>query len=772
MHLHPLSVTVALGALAGRTFAQDADYTKYVDPFHGTENGGNMFPGVVPAPFSVVKLGPDVSSGTTDAYSGYLPTGNVTGFSMMHESGTGGAPKYGVVSQMGVVGAVSNPLLDLSAARAVEDQARVGYYRSELTTGVVVDLAGTNHAGFYHWTFPRADTHSIVVDVSHVLPSFRGLGWGQQYTGGNFEVFPDGHYEGNGTYNGGWNLSPDWTIHFCGRFDITPSSSKTFSGVDQALSQYGESASVSGTERLGGVFTFNETSVSSRVGISFISSAKACAFIDSEIPAATGLDSLVRASQETWNAEVLRKVETSSTNATLLTQLYSSLYGMHLIPSNRTGENPKWESSEPYYDDIFTFWDLFRCTTALIQVLQPEAYEEQIRSLIDIWRHDGWMPDARSSNFNGRVQGGSNADNVLADAYVKGVRGAVNWEDGFKAMLADAEKAPPGNNDPSTAPDTSSTAQGRGALPDWIRYGYITPAYSRAVSRAVEYSANDFGLYQVATGLDDTTSAAKYLNRSRNWRNHWNPNASSRGFTGFVVPRKADGSFVAQDPQGCGGCYWADPYYEDNSWTYSFNAHHDMATTVELMGGTSRFVARLDEFFDAALYNPANEPGFTTPYLYNFAGRQDRTVARLRDIAGQRYGAGRDGIPGNSDAGAMQSWILWNMLGLYPVTGQTTFLVGSPWFERVAVDLGNGRRLVVSSSGGEEGPYVQSLRVNGQQWDRAWVAWEDVFARGGEMEFVLGAQAAEWATGDLPPSPAVSGSGSVGSGGGGGGQRK
>ena len=86
--------------------------------------------------------------------------------------------------------------------------------------------------------------------------------------------------------------------------------------------------------------------------------------------------------------------------------------------------------------------DLFRCSTSLMQVLQPTAYEEQIRSLIDIWRFDGYLPDARSSNYNGRTQGGSNADNVLADAYVKGVRGAVNWEDGYKAMVKDAEVTP------------------------------------------------------------------------------------------------------------------------------------------------------------------------------------------------------------------------------------------------------------------------------------------------------------------------------------------
>jgi putative alpha-1,2-mannosidase len=148
-----------------------------------------------------------------------------------------------------------------------------------------------------------------------------------------------------------------------------------------------------------------------------------------------------------------------------------------------------------------------------MHILQPVRYEEYIRSTIDIWRHDGYLPDGRSSNFNGRVQGGSNADNVLADAYAKGVRGSVNWEDGYKAMVKDAEVVPQNNND-KMAPD-SSTKEGRGALPDWLAHGYITTKYSRSVSRASEYSLNDFALSQVAKGLGYTADAEKYLNRSR-----------------------------------------------------------------------------------------------------------------------------------------------------------------------------------------------------------------------------------------------------------------
>ncbi|KAF2654535.1 glycoside hydrolase family 92 protein [Lophiostoma macrostomum CBS 122681] len=731
----------------------NVDYTQYVNVFQATTGGGNRFPGAVAAPFAMVKLGPDVVSGTTDAYSGYLSSGNIFGFSLMHESGTGGAPKYGVVSQMPVIGNVSNPLADLSQGRASADQGQVGYYKSSLSSGVTVELAATEHAGLYQYTFPSSP--SIVVDVSHVLNSWRGLGWEQHYSGGNFSYFSDGHYEGYGTYNNGWNLSPNWNIYFCGRFNQKPSTSKTFKGTGTTLASYDTTSSVSGSERVGGVFTFESTTLSSRVGISFLSSSKACQNLDREIADKTSFQSLVDNAKAQWNSRVFSKIQVSSAaSATDLQLLYSSLLGMFLIPSNRTGENPGWTSSEPYYDDIFTLWDTHRSHTPLFQILEPVSYEEFIRSLIDIWRHDGFMPDARSSNFNGRVQGGSNADSVLADAYVKGVRGAVNWDDGFKAMQTDAEKTPANNNDPK-APD-SSTKEGRGALPDWLKYGYITPTFSRAVSRAVEYSCNDFGLYQVAKGLGKSTETTTYLNRSRNWRNHWNPSASSNNHSGFVVPRKADGSFVAQDPLSCGGCYWGDAYYEDSPWVYSMNAIHDVAKLKKLVGGDDKFVDRIDKLFDLNIFNAGNEPGFTSPYLYNFVkGKQYKSVERSRSIS-QKYNAGTSGLPGNSDAGAMESNILWQMIGLWPMTGQTTFLILSPWFSEMQIDLGNGKVLKTTTTGGNKDTafYVQSLKVNGKPWTKAWVSWADVFANGGTMDFVLGSSSADWATGELPPSPA------------------
>lgn len=193
------------------------DLTQYVDVFTGTQGGGNNNPAAA-RPFGMVKLGPDLLQPGTDAYSGYLPTGDFSGFSMMHEQGTGGAPKYGTVSQLPLVGQVPQPLSNVTVGRSGADEGSVGYYKAVTSESVTVELSAANRAGMYRYTFPEdgaTNNHNILIDVSHVLPSFRGQGLGQAYAGGDITVFADGHYEGHGVYNNGWNRSPNWPIYFC-----------------------------------------------------------------------------------------------------------------------------------------------------------------------------------------------------------------------------------------------------------------------------------------------------------------------------------------------------------------------------------------------------------------------------------------------------------------------------------------------------------------------------------------------------------------------------
>jgi putative alpha-1,2-mannosidase len=330
-------------------------------------------------------------------------------------------------------------------------------------------------------------------------------------------------------------------------------------------------------DRIGAVFTWsNVTKIKSRVGISFMSIDKACAYKDAEL--SWTIEGAAQAARDEWNRDVFSKIRVGTSkkaNKTRLTLLYSSLYFMHLIPSERVGENPLWESDEPYWDDFYTMWDLFRNQVSLWHLIQPSYYESMIRSLIDMFKHEGYMPDGRSGNYNGLVQGGSNADNVLADAYVKNLTGAgpaeslINWTEGYAAVRKDADVLPFFDENPVDS--QGSLKEGRSALGDWISLCYVSAdRNTRAVSKTAEYSLNDFAVSQIAAG-EAPDERDFYLRRSAGWQLSWDPEASSRNFTGFVMPRYANGTFQkTYNITNCGDCNWSDESYEGTAFGKSF----------------------------------------------------------------------------------------------------------------------------------------------------------------------------------------------------------
>ncbi|KAF3941053.1 hypothetical protein ABW19_dt0204147 [Dactylella cylindrospora] len=796
----------------------DTNFAQYVNVFIGTESKGNVFPGPC-RPFGVVKLGPDVTtSPPQDAYAGYLPYGNITAFTTLHTSGMGGAPKYGVVGQMPLIldGAAGRngggSLVEevesivnmgrMGVGRDRKDEGGVGWYTSHLLNGIGVDLAATEHVGMIQYTFPTIANESttqmvsqtnrntkgyVLIDLSHVLTSHRPYGWQQNYRRGNISVNVNtGRYEGSAGYDGGWNGSPEWTVYFCGKFNRWGTWTlfregdrfEAFGG--EAVDHRGYVTVTGGDgDKVGVVYTFDsddtgntELKVTSRIGVSFVSVEKACGYIRKEIPDGRTIERVRSDTRELWNREVLGKVKVKESNRTNLELLYSSLYSMHIMPSNRTGENPLWNDDKPYYDDIVTQWDRYKTLDPLLHVLQPDYAINSVRSQLSIFAHEGWLTTSRLSNYNGRVQGGTHTGLLIADVFLKPryrKNPLVNWDLAYKALVHDAE-AVPGNNHDHLAPD-ASTIQGRGALPDWTSHGYITKNYTRSVSRAVEYSLDDFAVYKMASTLGGISEAEKYLARSRQWRNHYNHNSSALGFSGFLTPISETGELLDQDPLSCGMCYWADEYYQGIPYEYTFGAYHDIPALIGLSGGPTQFVDKLLALFTEKRpdgfpwYDPGNQVFFTLPYLFNLAGRQDLSVKISREIAKGYYRNTPDGLAGNSDSGSLQSWLLWSMIGLYPLTGTNVYLIGSPWFEEMEIALGDERTFIVTSTiedGGsrEDSIYVQSLRVNGVEWRKSWVSWTDVFEDGGKMEFVLGREPKYWAEENIPPGLASQDAGS------------
>ncbi|KAL2839080.1 glycosyl hydrolase family 92-domain-containing protein [Aspergillus pseudoustus] len=780
------------------------DYSQYVNPFIGAEGpfsgqgygGGDIFVGGT-RPFGVAKVGIDTTAANWSIAvlnGGWTPDGNVTAITMMHESGTGGAPKYGIIPQMPLT-SISSPVnildnLTYSQPRIGQDTASVGYFKTQLQNGVQIELSASRHAGIIRYSFHEGEKH-VLVDVSHYLPGAPYDPNGQFYVGGEIQLEENGQsYSGYGTYIGGWNNGAPFTVYFYGEFSTAPEAARVFRGPNtdpmrsyQGLANGRPSFAVynnstdketSGpmNDRVGAVFSWNidtESIISSRVGISFISVEKARAYIGSEIPSWT-LNDTVESAVKEWNEDVFSKIQVpldERANFTHVRLLYSSLYFIHLMPSDRTGENPLWESDEPSWDDFYTLWDIFRCTVSFYHIFQPTYYESMIRGLIDIWRHQGFLPDGRSGNWNGLVQGGSNADNVLADAYVKGLRGSINWTDGYAAMKTNAERVPHNTYDPTDF--TASTKEGRGALPDWLELGYVSQDRStRCISRTVEYSLNDFALSQVAAG-EMPEDRDTYLRRSAGWQKIWNPEIESLGFTGFLAPKFSNGEFnnSGYDPLYCYECEWHAYTYEGVPWEYSFVIPHDMETLIGLMTGPEAFEARLDLMFKpntsvqqlgpngagiTTLMNIGNEPDFATPYLYNYINKQYKSVQRSRDLAYQYFHDASNGLPGNSDAGAMNTWLLWQMLGIYPLVTTPVYLLASPWFPDLNMTVNGDKNLRIIAHGLDDGYFVQRVRINGVLWERNWFEQADVMESGGVIEFELGPEMKEWERGRVPPS--------------------
>lgn len=209
-------------------------------------------------------------------------------------------------------------------------------------------------------------------------------------------------------------------------------------------------------------------------------------------------------------------------------------------------------------------------------------------------------------------------------------------------------------------------------------------------------------------------------------------------------------------------------------WEYSWTVPFDMQTLIQFMGGPTVTESRLDTMFipglkstsvgsdgtngiGTTLFNPGNEPSFATPFLYNYLqGRQVMSVVRGRQIVNQYYNTGPSGIPGNSDAGALDAWLIWQMLGLYPVATQPVYLILSPWFDNITMSVGKGKSLTITAQGLDEmndSIYVQSLKVNGQPWSQSWISHDQLMVGNASLEFVLGPELTRWDTGIVPPSP-------------------
>lgn len=723
-----------------------APLSQYVDPRIGSEGLGRVFIGPS-CPYGMVKPSPDC---TPSPNSGWLPMPErVDGFAQVHVSGTGGGPKYGNV----LVTPFGNGMDRVNHYDYREyETIRLGYYDTQFKqNGIRTEITTANRASFYRFTYPEDSLKSLAVDAGFFLgenpvPDAREA---QQFVGSEIQVLSDHEVAGYTRIRGGWNNGKAYTVYFYAETDRPFVQSLTWKGnrITEAQSQY-DSA-----EKTGALLRFakNDKVVQLKVGISFLSMQKAKINAHSEIPH-WSFEKVHQDLLGQWE-QLLQKIEINpSTPLAKKRMFYTGLYHTMLMPVDRTGENPLWSDPEPYYDDFYAIWDTYRSSSPLITLIDPKREADIVRSLVNIYKRDGYMPDARSGNSNGRTQGGSNAEIVIADAFVKGLKG-IDYELALEAMLKDATVPPGGNEE----------AEGRGGLIPYLELGYIPHGVDRAGNRTVEYSYCDYAIALVAKGLGKEDLYQRYLKQSENWKNLWRGDYEHEGAKGFIMPRDKEGNWLDSIPFGHstrmqpkfkytpvtfeGPWYtpwWSMFFYEASSWEYSLSIPHDVPGLIEKCGGAADFEKRLDIFFDKGFFNVNNEPSFLTPCLYHWLGKPWRSSDRIREIIAKNYNDGPVGLPGNDDSGAMSSWLAFHMIGLYPNAGQDYYLIHTPLLTSTTFHLEGGKEFKVVAEGlSDKNCYIQGVTLNGKDYPYSVLRHKDIMA-GGELVLRMGKKPGNW----------------------------
>ncbi|HEU5059643.1 MAG TPA: GH92 family glycosyl hydrolase [Kofleriaceae bacterium] len=708
-----LVVAVACGDdLAAPPLPPVSDPIPYADPFIGSGGfgyaAGSAFPGAA-APSGLAKVGPDTDGpfGTITFlhYSGYwFGDDTIQGFSHVHLHGTG-LPDYGVLSLMPVDGPVDAGRTTAAGYESTfakeSERASPGYYDVTLDRGgIQVEITATPHAAHHRIRFADGEPGNLVVDLAKHLP-------GGTVDSAEIELWPDeqrmaGRLRSIGDMSdsfGGYDLYFDAVTR-------QPWTSSVVWSDETGAPAAGTAASGTGVG-CGLAFAPSAAPVEVQVGLSFVSAAAARANREAEMP---GWDfEATRAAVEGEWRQLLGRVRVEGGSEAERRMFYSALYRAFLMPTVASDVDGgyRFGAGEPAVASGFRFmtdmslWDTYRTLHPLYDLVAPEVAADAVGSLVAMAGALGFFPKWPIATGESGVMLGASAEIVVADAVVKGIEvDAAGAYAVLRAAALDAEAPAAGRG-------------GRGDIDEYLALGYVPASRDRSASTTVEYAWDDRALSEVAAALGEEEDAALLAERSRGWRQLYDPSL------GFVRARNADGSWPSAsdfDPTE-----FTDEFAEANAWQTVFSAFHDPEGMIELFGGPEAFTARLEELFAAAeadlaarprddtiasslprpFYWHGNEPDIHAAYLFALAGRPELTARWVDWIRASLYTDGPNGLAGNDDGGTLSAWYVWSALGLYPIAGTDVYVLGAPIFSRAWVELPGGALVVEAAPAGE-----------------------------------------------------------------------
>ncbi|CCH34630.1 GH92 family glycosyl hydrolase [Actinosynnema sp. NPDC047251] len=737
----------------------------------GSFSRGNNFPATA-VPHGFNFWSPMTNAGSISWLYEYAKANNrdnlptLQAFTASHEP----SPWMGDRQTFQVMPSAGTPTAD-RAQRALpfrheNEIARAHYYGVTFENGMRTEIAPTDHAALFRFTF-TGDASTLVFD--------------------------------NVNNSGGLSLDPATGV-VSGFSDVKSGLSTgatrmfVYGVVDRPVTASGRLTGA-GRDDVAGYLRFDtstEKAVTLRIATSLLGVDQARRNLELEVSTSDTFDTVRDRAQAAWD-EVLRMVEVEGATEDQLTTLYSNLYRLYLYPNSGyentgTADAPKHQYASPVQPAAAStptrtgakvvdgkiyvnngFWDTYRTTWPAYSLFTPKKAGELADGFVQQYRDGGWISRWSSPGY-ANLMTGTSSDVAFADAFVKGVED-FDVKAAFDAAVKNATVAPPG------------AGVGRKGLDTSIFTGYTSTATGEGMSWAIEGYVNDHGIATMAKALHEQTGDPEYLaqheyfaNRAQNYVHMFDPG------TGFFRGRKPDGTWrvpaAEYDPRE-----WGHDYTETDGWNMAFSVPHDGQGLANLYGGKDGLAKKLDDFF--ALPETAKFPGsyggvihemteardvrmgqlghsnqvsHHIAYMYDYAGQPWKTQEKVREILSRLYLGSEigQGYPGDEDNGEQSAWYLFSALGFYPLQmGDARYAVGSPLFTKATVNLENGRKLVVNApKNSARNIYVQSLKVNGTKWDKAYLPHADI-AQGGTLDFEMGPEPSKWATGAdaAPPSP-------------------
>ncbi|MDR2473600.1 MAG: GH92 family glycosyl hydrolase [Tannerella sp.] len=720
----------------------------YVNPLVGTMSKhslstGNTYPAIA-MPWGMNFWTPQ--TGTMGDGWGYTyDADKLRGFKQTHQPSPW-INDYGQFAVMPVTGkAVFDQDKRASWFSHKAETATPYYYKVYLADhDVVTEMAPTERAVIFRFTFPQSDDSYVVIDAFN--------------RGSSVKIIPsENKIVGYTTKNSGGvpeNFKNYFVIVFDKPFETYVAGQKE--ELDEETKKQGNKESTG--NHAGAIIGFKTRrgeTVHARIASSFISPEQA--EINLKELGKDDFETVKTKGKQRWN-EVLGRIKVEDNDIDRLRTFYSCLYRSVLFPRSFSEINAQGGvvHYSPYNGKVlpghmFTdtgFWDTFRSLFPFLNLIYPSMSAKMQEGLANAWKESGFLPEWASPGHRGCMIG-NNSASVVADAYIKGIRG-YDVEALWEAVKHGANAVHP-----------RIGSVGRLGWDYYNRLGYVPydVKINENAARTLEYAYDDWCIYTLGKALGKPASEIDiYAQRAMNYKNVFDKEHN------LMRGRNEDGAF--QSPFN--PLKWGDAFTEGNSWHYTWSVFHDPAGLASLMGGNKQFNAMLDSIFNVpplfdesyyrsviheiremqivnmGNYAHGNQPIQHVIYLYNYGGEPWKAQLHVREVMDKLYNANPDGYCGDEDNGQTSAWYVFSALGFYPVCPATDqYVLGTPLFRQVTVNLENGKTLTLKApNNSRDNFYIKSMKVNGATSSRNYLT-HTILNSGGLIEF------------DMSPTPNI-----------------